>query len=140
MTDNEHDCRNCVSRREFLARGAGGAALAALAACAAEPTVPQSPHLEIVVGNFPGLANTGQLVKVGPSHAAKRTGTETFQAFSMFCTHAGCQTSLANQQFNCACHGSKFDSNGAVLQGPAQSPLASLATSYNAATDTLTIN
>jgi cytochrome b6-f complex iron-sulfur subunit len=133
-------CRDCLSRREFIARSAGGAALTVLASCIEAPTVPTSPHLEIIVSSFPGLAATGQLVKVGPSHAAKRTGTDTFVAFSMFCTHAGCQTSLNGQQFTCPCHGSRFDSSGAVTQGPADKPLPSLATSYNAATDTLTIN
>ena len=134
------ECVECVSRREFLARSAGGLALTVLASCTDLPTIPQSPRLEIVVGSHAGLATIGQLVKVGPSHAAKRTGTDTFEAFSMFCTHEGCATSINNQQFVCPCHGSKFDANGAVLVGPAGKALASLATSYNAATDTLTIN
>lgn len=133
-------CRDCLSRREFLARTAGGVALTALAACMDSPTLPKSEHLEIVVSDFPGLATPGLLVKVGPSHAAKRTGPDTFEAFSMFCTHQGCETFLSSQKFVCPCHGSQFNSDGSVLQGPAQQALATLPTSYNAGTDTLTIN
>ena len=133
-------CRDCVSRREFLAQSAGGAALMALAACGDSAIGPKSEHVEIVVGTFAGLATVGTLVKVGPSHAAKRTGATTFEAYSMFCTHAGCATFLSAQQFLCPCHASKFGSDGAVLQGPATRSLAKLPTSYNAATDTLTIN
>lgn len=133
-------CRDCVSRREFLARSAGGAALVVLAACANGPTVPKSGHLVITVASFSGLATVGRLVKVGDSHAVKRTGAATFEAYSMFCTHAGCETFLSGQQFQCPCHGSVFSNTGAVLQGPASRPLNVLPTSYDAATDTLTIN
>ena len=48
-----------------------------------------------------------------------------FFAFSAICTHSGCivnPPSATGATF-CACHGSKFDGNGAVLQGPAQTPL-----------------
>ena len=141
-------CRDCLSRREFLARGAGGAALTfaslsagvALAACGDGITAPKSRHIEIVVASFAGISTVGTLVQVGPSHAAKRTGATTFEAYSMFCTHAGCMTFLSAQQFLCPCHGSKFGNDGSVLQGPASKSLPKLPTSYNAATDTLTIN
>jgi cytochrome b6-f complex iron-sulfur subunit len=129
-----------VNRREFIARSVGGFALTVLTACGDGPTIPSSPRLEIKVADFPGLATIGQVVKVGSSHAAKRTGAGTFEAYSMFCTHQGCLTSLSSQQFFCPCHGSKFSADGSVVQGPADKSLASLATSYNAATDTLTIN
>ncbi len=48
-----------------------------------------------------------------------------FFAFSAICTHSGCLVNapIADGSTFCACHGSKFDGNGAVLQGPAQTPL-----------------
>lgn len=48
-----------------------------------------------------------------------------FFAFSAICTHSGCLVNppTANGQTFCACHGSKFDGNGAVLVGPAKTPL-----------------
>lgn len=133
-------CRECVNRREFLAIAGGSAALAALGGCGDGITIPVPSRLAIVVGDFPGLANIGQLVKVGDAHAVKRTDTTTFQAFSMFCTHEGCLTGLSSGQFNCPCHGSQFNGDGTVKQGPASKSLQQLPTSYNPATDTLTIN
>jgi len=53
----------------------------------------------------------------------------TFAAFSAVCTHAGCTVGFerAGLEFVCPCHGSIFDAKtGAVLQGPAPSPLARL--------------
>ena len=44
-------------------------------------------------------------------------------AISSVCTHLGCLVSYDGIQFECPCHGSKFDLNGDVLNGPAQSPL-----------------
>ncbi len=48
-----------------------------------------------------------------------------FFAFTAVCTHSGCLVNApaANGDVLCACHGSRFDGNGAVLQGPAQLPL-----------------
>jgi thiosulfate dehydrogenase [quinone] large subunit len=46
-------------------------------------------------------------------------------AFSAVCTHAGCQVEYGSGVLLCPCHGSEFDaSTGAVLQGPAVTPLA----------------
>ncbi|MEO8875281.1 MAG: Rieske (2Fe-2S) protein, partial [Polyangiaceae bacterium] len=49
-----------------------------------------------------------------------------FFAFSAVCTHQGCQVgspSAATGKTSCPCHGAQFDGNGAVLKGPARSPL-----------------
>lgn len=50
----------------------------------------------------------------------------TFKAFTAVCTHAGCTVgSVSGGTINCPCHGSKFNiTNGAVVNGPAASPLA----------------
>jgi Rieske Fe-S protein len=138
-------CHDCVNRRDFLAR-TGLVALAAVTACGDGVLSPGSSpqtdeQLTITVADFPGLATVGALVKVGPTFTAKRTGASTFDAFYMVCTHAGCLTSITNaQRFDCPCHGSRFDSNGDVITGPARQPLTQLAASYDPVTDTLTIN
>lgn len=50
----------------------------------------------------------------------------TISAFTSVCTHSGCTRSwtFPNNQFECTCHGSLFDTNGDVVRGPAGSPLA----------------
>lgn len=48
----------------------------------------------------------------------------SFRAASAVCTHLGCTVNLAAQGFHCPCHGSVFDTNGAVVSGPAPSSLA----------------
>ena len=132
-------CHDCLTRREFLALSAAGVA-STLAGCADAPTIPTSPRLVVTVGDFPGLADVGQLVKVGPSHAAKRVDATSFTAYSMFCTHQGCTTSISGQQFVCPCHGSVFNASGTPTSGPASRPLPTLPTSYDPGTDTLTIS
>ena len=147
-------CERCVNRRDFLTTATGGVVVAIATACGdgqlsgvsrsvprLPPNQPPSDKVSIVVANFAQLANVGVLVKVSSFYAVKRTGADTFDAFSMACTHEGCLLDITNgQQFDCPCHFSRFSNDGAVLQGPATRPLQKLATSYNPATDTLTVN
>jgi Rieske Fe-S protein len=57
----------------------------------------------------------------------RETGDEV-HGFSAICTHQGCLVSaVADGKITCPCHGSTFDANtGAVLGGPAPSPLATV--------------
>ena len=70
-----------------------------------------------------------------------RTGQTTFKAISMICTHQGCTTNWVNsaQQFQCPCHGSKFDKDGKVIQGPATQNLKTYTTEYKSDTNELII-
>jgi cytochrome b6-f complex iron-sulfur subunit len=47
-------------------------------------------------------------------------------ALNAICTHLGCVVpwSAADNKFMCPCHGSQYDSDGAVVRGPAPLPLA----------------
>lgn len=48
-------------------------------------------------------------------------------AFSAVCTHQGCAVKPVGKEFDCPCHGSKFDAmTGEVLGGPAPSPLVAV--------------
>jgi Rieske Fe-S protein len=47
-----------------------------------------------------------------------------FKGFSSTCTHAGCTVAeVADGTINCPCHGSKFNLDGTVANGPATKPL-----------------
>jgi len=46
-----------------------------------------------------------------------------FVAYSTICPHLGCRVQPADEGFKCPCHGSRFDRQGAVLNGPAARPL-----------------
>jgi cytochrome b6-f complex iron-sulfur subunit len=147
-------CDDCLSRREFLSRSTlAVAGVAALAAGCGDgqfgPTalsVTTSP-VTIKVGSLPGLGTTGQLVKIPPTIgliAVKRTGPTTFFAVSTVCTHQGCETDVIGTTLECPCHHSRFDSDGHVTQQPvgtggSATDLPTYTTTYDAATDTLTI-
>jgi Rieske Fe-S protein len=137
-------CGGCLSRRDFVARGAGAGAALVLAGCGdgiIGPTATGGPQGQAVVrvADYPALAAAGVLVDVGGGRALKRTGAASFVAFSMTCTHAGCATVIAANRFDCPCHGSRFDAEGRVLVGPATRPLPTLPASYDAARGEVTI-
>jgi Rieske Fe-S protein len=48
-------------------------------------------------------------------------------AFDLTCTHLGCTVKATARGFACPCHGSRFDTGGGVLKGPASRPLRRLA-------------
>jgi Rieske Fe-S protein len=53
-----------------------------------------------------------------------------FKGFSAKCTHAGCTVNkVADGTIDCPCHGSKFNLDGSVANGPAQKPLVAEAVS-----------
>jgi len=67
-----------------------------------------------------------------------RTGQDSFTAVTAICTHEGCTVSgFENQTFVCGCHGSRYTTSGAVVNGPATQPLRPFATRF--ANNVLTI-
>ncbi|MGE5222843.1 MAG: ubiquinol-cytochrome c reductase iron-sulfur subunit [Omnitrophica WOR_2 bacterium] len=49
-----------------------------------------------------------------------------FMAYSLVCTHLGCQVNVVKDGFACPCHGSLFDLQGQVRRGPATRALRPL--------------
>lgn len=62
----------------------------------------------------------------GEKLAVYRDATGQLHAVSALCTHLGCQVAFnpSEQSWDCPCHGSRFDVDGAVLDGPANRRLA----------------
>jgi glycine/D-amino acid oxidase-like deaminating enzyme/nitrite reductase/ring-hydroxylating ferredoxin subunit len=83
---------------------------------------------------MPGQASSAAEVQAGEARVI-RSGTDRtgvyrdpdggLHAVSMRCTHLGClvRFNAAEVSWDCACHGSRFDVDGAVLEGPAVDPL-----------------
>jgi glycine/D-amino acid oxidase-like deaminating enzyme/nitrite reductase/ring-hydroxylating ferredoxin subunit len=71
-------------------------------------------------------AATGAVIRVrGEQWAVYRDEAGTLQALSARCTHLGCIVRFndAEGAWECPCHGSRFDVDGSVIQGPANKPL-----------------
>ena len=67
----------------------------------------------------------GGLIIAEPAVVITQPTAGEFKAFTAICTHQGCLVSeVVNNEIICPCHGSKFSAtDGAVLTGPAQTPL-----------------
>lgn len=65
------------------------------------------------------------IVRDNEKLAVHRTKAGELKAFSAVCTHMGCVVNWNNAEksWDCPCHGSRFDVDGEVLEGPAFDPL-----------------
>jgi nitrite reductase/ring-hydroxylating ferredoxin subunit len=69
----------------------------------------------------------GRILNVrGERLAVYRDPSGQLHALSAVCTHMGCQVAFnpSERSWDCPCHGSRFDIDGAVLDGPATKALA----------------
>jgi nitrite reductase/ring-hydroxylating ferredoxin subunit len=69
---------------------------------------------------------SGGIVRLGGKQCAVYRGEDdTIHALSAVCTHLGCIVAFndAEKSWDCPCHGSRFSTDGAVLDGPATGPL-----------------
>lgn len=72
----------------------------------------------------------GAVVPVGRrACAVHREEDGTLRALSARCTHLGCLVgwNAAERSWDCPCHGSRFGTDGRVLEGPAVAPLRAVA-------------
>jgi cytochrome b6-f complex iron-sulfur subunit len=77
----------------------------------------------------------------GKRYLVIRTAAATFVALSATCSHAGCMVSFAMTSGDvvCSCHGLTFALDGAVTKGPATMPLTRYETTFNEASEILTV-
>lgn len=138
------------SRRKFLERslyGIGSIALGSYTLIFTEgcsdngPTGP-SEDVEITIDLT--LAENRALTSVGGALALSgndldekgillyRASKTTVRALSRRCTHQSCVVgAFRNGVSACPCHGSRFDTSGAVVNGPATTPLKEYTATLN---------
>ena len=147
------------TRREFCVHACQAVSLltagAVFQGCGGSPTSPSDvPALPTISGTVVagGLTvatgGTSPLSAVGSNALVQsaagnflvaRTAQTAFTALTAVCTHMGCTVSgFENQVYVCPCHGSRYNLNGTVNQGPAPASLRQFATDF--ANDTLTIH
>ncbi len=116
------------SRREFFLAGcaAVGAASAGFVVSTFRflvPTVLYEPPARFTLGN-PADFPPGSVTFLEDRRLFVFNGADGFYSVSSVCTHLGCNVKRGGPGFECPCHGSRFDPNGRVVQGPAPLPLA----------------
>jgi Rieske Fe-S protein len=76
----------------------------------------------------PGSAGIASVA--GRTAAVYRDPSGTLHAVSPTCTHLGCgvRWNDAENTWDCPCHGSRFDIDGSILNGPATEPLKQIST------------
>lgn len=121
------------TRRTAMKVGAGVvgclASGATLTGCA-EATLDQP--FTIVLADYPELAEVGGVAEI-PSSVSDfdfpifvyRGADDDYTAYSSECTHFGCEVEFRSVEegYECPCHGSMFDVEGRVLNGPAKQDL-----------------
>jgi len=131
--DRGEDAR--PSRRAFFVAGcaAVGAATAGFAVSTFRflvPTVLYEPPARFTLGN-PADFPPGSATFLEDRRLFVFNGQDGFYSVSSVCTHLGCNVKRGGSGFECPCHGSRFDPNGRVVEGPAPSPLAWFALSLS---------
>ncbi len=111
-------------RRRFLEVVAHGGVLAGATTLGVGCS--NGPSGTYAAGNVSQLQVGGLTAIAGGPVAVGRDASGVY-AMTLICTHAGCdmssEGSVSAQGVDCFCHGSRFDVNGNVVQGPAQSAL-----------------
>jgi Rieske Fe-S protein len=127
-----------LNRRRFLGLIAGGVAATA---CSDGGGAPAS-FGDVPAGNV-GDTAVGELSVVSTEPVVLGRDEGGLYAMTITCTHQGCDVEPvgtgSSATLDCPCHGSRFDRNGAVLHGPASSPLVHFAVSVDA-TGNITIH
>ncbi len=90
----------------------------------------QSPPSQYDLGpasDFPA----GSRKPISAAHAIVIHNEQGISAFSLVCPHLGCQVNVNISGFACPCHGSRFQADGSLRNGPASRPLTALRVEVN---------
>ena len=119
------------SRRKFIKESAtlccGVGVFGLLPACTSTQYVQHAVKGNLLSVKYSDFSNSKYVVVNPESLKApvyiKKINEETYRAFSMLCTHKGCDVKPAGAILVCPCHGAEFSSEGKVLKGPATESL-----------------
>jgi cytochrome b6-f complex iron-sulfur subunit len=122
-----------ISRRTFLTNLGYGAFLSASGALAAAfarfltPNIVTPASGPVEIGK-PDEYAVGSLMHIESARVYLGRDARGLFAINATCTHLGCTVKHVGAgptpgQFECPCHGSKFDAEGRVVVGPATRPL-----------------
>jgi cytochrome b6-f complex iron-sulfur subunit len=143
------------TRREFCQQACHAASLAALGVLlpgcgGSSPTAPTGgggvPSLPVLNSTISGSAftltidansplntvgNAALVQASGRQFLVARTAQDTFVALTATCTHEACTvTGFSAGTYVCPCHGSRYNTAGAVLSGPAPRNHAQFASAF----------
>jgi Rieske Fe-S protein len=137
------DRKLCLTRQQFVvSAGLAGVALGA-SACAGYGQPPTAPATNTAANQpvSPAVAGTAIAVTadvpvgsgvIVDDVVVTQPTAGVFRAFAAVCTHAGCALAdVSDGTINCPCHGSKFNLDGTVANGPAARPLESKSVTVN---------
>lgn len=140
-----------ITRRDFIKRSAvgvivGGAAISGLnlnlfAGQSAKKAVFKRSGDDIIVkiADNPALSTVGGSLTVADDIMLIRRDESTFIAVSTICRHKGCTVELEGDKFVCPCHGSEYNREGKVTQGPSKANLKTFETMFDSKSGLITI-
>lgn len=99
----------------------GGASLVGLLQFLSYETDP--PPQSIFSVGEPDTYRVGTATVVPGARAVLYRESDGFWALSLVCSHLGCTTEEDGSGYRCPCHGSRYDRQGRVLNGPAKQAL-----------------
>jgi cytochrome b6-f complex iron-sulfur subunit len=125
--DNATKSENPISRRYFLELVGGGAVLTAAVGSVVltgqylAPNVLREPALRFKAGPVENFSPDSITLDKEQKVFIIRAKEGYFYAMSAVCTHLGCIANWKSEDgiVACPCHGSKFDREGKVIDGPA---------------------
>ncbi len=138
-----------MSRREFARLSALACAVAACSSDGGSVTAPTGNGITIngntmtvpLAQNDALNRTNGMIVVTQARVVVLRVSATEYRALSSVCTHEGCTVNEFNgTQVICPCHGSQFSTTGAVVRGPAGSPLRSFPTTFDAPSGNIIVN
>ena len=141
-----------ITRREFIKKSAlgvviGGTVLSSLDITALARNTKHGKVLkkggDVVVNlkdaKNSALTEVGGCIFLDDENILIRTSQTQFAAVNLICKHKGCTVELTGNKFVCPCHGSEYDINGKVTEGPSKKNLDTYEVVYDPEKETVTV-